>query len=162
VDDDILALEFLRGRLSGLIDMRLAQGWTKTAMGAKHDHNSDFMNPKAPTELWKWSTFYGMADGAELDVTFKIADLPEPAGNTVPMFEMAKNAPAFLGVGLLEYFRAVRPLTGVTYRRLGDAMGIVESGVRKIEIADDPRLFSIMRYARGLGGSINFDVRIRT
>lgn len=143
-----------------LVDLKIAlarhikqandSGTTMRSMAARNDHVRGFMHitNKDPVN-WSWSTLYGLADGVGLKAAIEFRDLPEIE---TPLLVMGRRMPVFLGVGALEYLQASREYLGVSTREMGRRLGVVKSAVFKSENADDPKLHTIMRYSRALGG----------
>lgn len=152
----------LRFGVQRLIADAIEAGAKVGDMAAKNGHAHGFMripwDLDRRTEDWHWSTFFGLVDGAGGDVGFRIHGLEIPV---TPMLGMGLANPVYMGVGLLESLRQARHDMGVGVREMGRRLDMVQSNVRKLEAADDPRLSSIQRYARGLGGRLHFTARSR-
>lgn len=150
---DVLNLAEVRFGVRVHIRDRQVTGMTMVAMAAKNGHSSDFMrtpwdDTRFPWE-WHWSTLRDLCDGAEVRATLDFPGLEMPG---TPLYGMGLAGNAFLGVGALESLKKIREDAGISYTEMGSLMGVVKSGVYKIETGDDPKLSSIMRYARALGG----------
>jgi DNA-binding XRE family transcriptional regulator len=150
---DVLNLTEVRLGLRHCIQERRTTGETQVAMAAKNGHGPDFMRVpwddlRFPWE-WHWSTLRDLCDGAGVRAKVDFWNLAMPK---TPLYEMGLINNALLGVGALESLRKAREDMGLSHQELGRLMGIVKSGVYKIENGDDPKLSSIMRYARALGG----------
>lgn len=150
----------VRFSVQRLISDEIEAGRKVGDMAAKNGHAHGFMripwDLDRRTEDWHWSTLFGLVDGAGGEVGFKLHDLEIPVTS---MLGLGLANPVYMGVGLLESLRQARHDMGVGVREMGRRMQMVQSNVRKLEAADDPRLSSIMRYARGLGGRILYTVR---
>lgn len=105
---------------------------------------------------WHWSTLHDLckALNVELDMIIDVPDLV-----STPMLRVGWENMNFWGVGILDAFRATRMARGMSMEVFGrDRMDLSKSGVFKLEISDDPKIHSIQRYARGLGGKITFKI----
>lgn len=157
---DVLHLGELRAEVRHLIRKHQASGVPLKDMGARNGHRRDFMRAPFREERmpwdWPWSTLYGLVDGTDRMLFVNFRDLPPVSS---PMHEMAKTSPAFGGVGAMDFLRRCREDMGVTQVEMADRLKIVKSGIYKLESSDDPRLSSIMRYARGLDGYARFEIK---
>lgn len=156
---DILNLADVKNRIRTLYGMRKAIGWQVKDMqegnGYAHGYIARMLGDERNPWDWKWSTFANLGECLDFrpDVElrgFVLAD--------TPMIRIGALNPTFRGVGLLESFRLVREQMDVTGTELGRRMGCTDSSVSKIENSDNPKLASLMRYARGLGGELKFVV----
>lgn len=130
-------------------DMEALVGRAHGFLALLHD------DTRVPWE-WHWSTLHDLckAMGLELEVDIDVSDLAQ-----TPMLQMGWEFPQFLGVGILDSFKATRVARGLSLEGFGrDCMGLSKSGVFKLEISDDPKIHSIQRYARGLGGKVTFGI----
>lgn len=150
----------MRFQVQRLIADAIEAGMKVGDMAAKNGHAHGFMripwDLDRRTEDWHWTTLHGLVDGAggRAGIIVRGLDLLD-----TPMWAMSQHNPAFLGVGVLDSLRATRQMMGVGVREMGRRLHTAQSNIRKLEGADDPRLSSIMRYARGLGGRVTFTVK---
>jgi DNA-binding XRE family transcriptional regulator len=157
---DLLNLADIRAELRHLITARKARGVLLKDMAARNGHQTEFM--QAPWDEarmpwdWKWSTFYGLVDGAGLRACVEMNELPHVSA---PLFIVAKSKPVFGGIGALEYLKVAREDKCVSQLELSRRLGIAKSGINKIEKSDDPRMSTIMRYARALDGYVRFRIK---
>lgn len=156
---DVLNLADFRAELRRLIEAKNKSGVTLVAMAARNGHQPEFMRAPWDTDRfpwdWCWSTAYGLVDGVGLRLSVEFDGLPQVS---TTFSEMAKKSPVFGGIGAMEFLKAAREDLGISQLDLAKTLKIVKSGVYKLENSDDPRLSSIMRYARGLGGSARYKI----
>lgn len=158
---DQLHLADLRIRLRTWFEFRKGQGALVKDMEDSVGRSHGFLallndETRLPWD-WYWSTFHSLATALGLKPVAEVSgfDLPQ-----TPMLGVGLANPTFLGIGLLEAFKQAREDQGMSYEKFGERMDLVKSGVYKLEVADDPKLMSIMRYARGLGGRIRFGIEV--
>lgn len=157
---DVLHLGDVRAQVRHIIDGQKKSGKTLLAMGAKNGHQTEFMRAPWDEERvpwdWPWSTLFGLVDGVDKKLVVEFHDLPDVSA---PMYELGLNSPGFGGVGAMDFLKRAREALGVSQGDLAQRLKIVKSGVYKLENSDDPKLSSIMRYARGLGGYARFRIK---
>lgn len=156
---DVLHLGEIRAEVRHLIEGHRREGVPLKDMGARNGHRREFMrapfkDDRMPWD-WPWSTLYGLVDGADRMLVVEFHGLPEVSS---AMHEMAKTSPAFGGVGAMDFLRRCREDKCVTQLQMAGRLKIVKSGIYKLESSDDPKLSSIMRYARGLDGYARFRI----
>lgn len=156
---DVLHLGEIRAEVRHLIKAEQDSGVRLKDMGARNGHRREFMRApfredRMPWD-WPWSTLYGLVDGVGRKLLVEFHDLPEVSS---PLHEMARMLPEFGGVGAVEFLRRAREDKCVSTAEMAARLKVVQSGVNKLETSDDPRLSSIMRLARGLGGYARFKI----
>ena len=156
---DLLNLADVRAEVRQIIADQKKTGKTLVEMGSRNGHQPEFMRaPWDETRVpwdWTWSTLHGLVDGVDKMVVVYFHDLPEVEST---MYEMGRVSPQFGGVGAMDYLKKAREALGVSQMDLANTLKIVKSGVYKLENSDDPRLSSVMRYARGLGGYARYRI----
>lgn len=149
----------VRFAVQKIIDQAVQDGAHGTAMAAANGHAPGFMripwDQDRRTEDWHWSTLHSLANGAGAVAVIKLGNLPEVES---PMYEMGLINPVYLGIGTLDYLKRAREHLGLSHTVMGRSLGTVKSAVSKLEAADDPKLLSLMRLARALGGFLRYEV----
>ena len=105
---------------------------------------------------WYWSTLCSLFEPLKAEPYIEVVgfELPE-----TPMYLIGRNAPGLRAVGVLEALRAYRIAQNVSASELGARVGLGSSAVAKLEAADDPRLGTILKLVRGLGGEARYKIR---
>lgn len=156
---DILNLADVKARIRYLFGVRKTMGWQVKAMQESNGHAHGYIARMLSDERypwdWKWSTFTNLADALAFEPEVEVQGFV-----LAPSAMMGIGAvnPAFRGVGLLESMRLVRENLGLSAVRMGEAIGCSDTTIGKIENSDNPKLVSLMRYARALGGELKFVV----
>lgn len=158
---DLTALELVNlgqvhGELRALIQARRDAGTFPTHMGAEVGRGKSYVRHfmAAGDALgWHWTTLHSLAQIAGRRAGIVFDGLPESQD---PMWLMGLENPAFLGIGAISMLKAVRDDLGISQRQVAEFMGVVHSNIWKMEESGDPKLHSIMRYARAVGGSARY------
>lgn len=156
---DILNLADVKARVRYLFGMRKSMGWQVKDMqqgnGHAHGYIARMLSDDRYPWDWKWSTLTNLGDALGFEPDTEVTGFEVLS---TPMLEIGDSNPVFRGVGLLESFRLVREGQGLSAVRMGELMKCSDTTVLKIENSDNPKLVSLMRYARGLGGELKFAV----
>lgn len=155
---DIANLEEVRSVLSEALERRLSTGLTVSFISQSLGHRHEFMNQVTdpftnPASGWMFDTFIELCKGAMCVPRVKVFGA---SGVKSPMWEMARENPAFLGIGVLDLLKTLRTDRGLSAAQVAENMGVVKSAVQRIEDADNPYMGSLQRYARGLGAIVRF------
>lgn len=149
----------VRFAVQKVISESIQDGCRGADMAAINGHHPGFMripwDQDRRTEDWHWSTLHGLADGAGSIAMVHFGNLPEVES---PMYEMGLINRVYLGIGVLDRLKKTREHLGISHTGMGRRLGTVKSSVHKLESADDPRLLSLMRLARALGGYLRYEV----
>lgn len=111
------------------------------------------------SQFWKLNTVYdwGRAVGLNVFVHPNITPvLPESAIG--PLARAGISNPAFSGVGFLEYVKEWREFKGIGTNELADRMDVNHGTIHAIDQSDNPRISTMQRYIRVLGGRLEFHV----
>lgn len=154
---DILNLADVKARIRCLFGMRKSMGWQVKDMqqgnGHAHGYIARMLSDDRYPWDWKWSTLVNLGESLSFEPDVEVSGFVLAQ---TPMLGIGSVNPAFRGVGLLESFRLVREGLDLSAVKMGELMGCSDTTVAKIENSDNPKLASLMRYARGLGGQVKF------
>lgn len=157
---DKLHLANLRYELRLAFEKRKSEGFLVKDMEALVGRAHGFMallhdDTRIPWE-WHWSTLHDLSKGLHLNL---VVDLDVKDLMVTPMLALGYEQSQFMGVGILDSLRATRLAQGMSLEWFGEhRMGLSKSGVFKLEISNDPKIYSMQRYARGLGGKLSFEI----
>lgn len=156
---DILNLADTKARIRYLYGLRKSMGWQVKEMQQGNGHAHGYIarmlgDDRYPWD-WKWSTFTNLAESLGFDPDVRVSGFVLAPS---PMLGLGAVNPAFRGVGLLESFRIVRDGLNISAVQFGRRINVSDTTVAKIENSDNPKLVSLMKYARGLGGELKFVV----
>lgn len=156
---DVLNLADMKARIRYLFGVRKTMGWQVKDMqqgnGHAHGYIARMLSDERYPWDWKWSTFVNLAESLAFEPDVQVTGFVLAES---PMMGLGAVNPTFRGVGLLESFRLVREGLDLSAVKMGERMGLSDTTVAKIENSDNPKLVSLMRYARGLGGELKFVV----
>lgn len=157
--EDILNLADVRAKARYLFGMRKTMGWAvkdmQQANGYAHGYIARMLGEERYPWDWKWSTYTNLADALGFTPGVEVSGFVLAP---TPMLALGAENPVFHAVGLLESMHRVRTDLGISAVQFGKKIGISDTTVGKIENSDNPKLVSLMRYARGLDGRIKFVV----
>lgn len=156
---DVLNLADTKARIRYLFGMRKAMGWQvkefQQGNGYAHGYIARMLGEDRYPWDWKWSTYTNLADALSFTPGVEVSGFVLAS---TPMLSLGAENPVFKAVGLLESMRKVRDDLGISAVQFGKSIGVSDTTVSKIENSDNPKLISLMRYARGLSGRIKFVV----
>lgn len=109
------------------------------------------------SQFWKFNTLYdwGRAVGHNLYVHPNIK--PVLRESVIgPLARAGISNPAFSGVGFLEYVKAWRDFHEIGTNALAERMDVNHGTIHAIDESDNPRISTMQRYIRALGGYLEF------
>lgn len=146
--------------ITGLEDRR-RNGTALHAIAKELGHSRDFTTTpyhpdRHPTSVWLWNQTFSLCQGAMLVLRVEFDNIDGRSA----LWDMSQTMRQFQGVGAMELLKDATQNLGLTNQQLADRLGIVKSAVWKSLEGSDPRLSTIQRYARALGGRAKFSGRI--
>jgi DNA-binding XRE family transcriptional regulator len=134
----------------------LSQAQVSTTAG----RNPDWLKELGVTDsyYWKYNDVHDWARALNIAIRFNtvgVAVLPEARIPT--LMRVAEGNPAFTGVAMLEYLGALRDYLGYEQKYVAQRMGVNHGTMYAIQNSDNPRLSTLQRYARALGGALMFE-----
>ena len=72
---------------------------------------------------------------------------------------MAIHSSQYGGVGLLEYLKTLRIQMGIEQVEMGRRLGVNHGSIYDLEESGNPKVSSLQRYVRAMGGSLVFVVK---
>jgi hypothetical protein len=119
----------------------------------------DLENREVSNSLhWKFNEVHAWSAAVGLDFLVGLENIAVlPIDLIGPLMRTAVRQSAFGGVGMMEYLRTVRLEMGVAEKVLADRLQLGRGSVWDLENSDNPKVSSLQRYARALGGVIVFD-----
>ena len=158
--EDLTNRSTLRVDIIAGLEARRRSGATLAGISREFGHYRDFMTTpyhpdRHPTSTWLWNQTFDLCQGAGLVLNVKFAGLE----GTSPMWVMSQSLPQFMGVGAMEFLKDARDGLDLSGEDLARRLGVVKSSVWTSEECSNPRLSTIQRYARALGGKALFTAR---
>lgn len=157
---DSYSREYMRSKLrqkrlvDGLTFLQLSRGagrgdkWASSMEGRNSSLHWKF------DDLWLWGRTLGLDIFLEIDGIAPLSLL-----KIGPLARMAINDSIFGGVGLLEYLKTLRIEMGIEQVEMGRRLGVNHGSIWDLEESDNPKVSSLQRYVRAMGGSLKFVVR---
>jgi DNA-binding XRE family transcriptional regulator len=160
--DDFGNRNMLRLKIITGLEDRRRNGTPLHAVAKQLGHARDFATTpyhpdRHPTSVWLWNQTWDLCQGALLTLRIRFVGIDA----TSPMWDMAQDLPQFQGVGAMELLKQARIDLDITNQAMADRLGIAKSAVWKSEEGSDPRLSTIQRYARALGGRALYSGRMK-
>lgn len=158
--EDLTNRSTLRVDIIAGLEARRQAGATLAGISREFGHFRDFMTTpyhpdRHPTSTWLWNQTWDLCQGAGLVLTVKFNGLE----GTSPVWKMAQLMPQYQGVGAMEFLKDAREVMGMSGNDLARRLGVAKSSVWNSEENSNPRLSTIQRYARALGGKALFTAR---
>jgi DNA-binding XRE family transcriptional regulator len=124
--------------------------------GRGEDWVSDLEN-RSNSLHWKFDNIHQWGQAVGVDIFLSIEGIaPLSLRQIGPLARMAIDSSAFGGIGLMEYLRALRIEMGVEQAEIARRMRVNTGTVWDIEESANPKISSLQRYVRALGGSLRF------
>lgn len=129
------------------------------AAGRAKSWMRDLENPKVSNSLhWKFNEVHAWSSAVGLDFMVGLEGIAVlPIDLIGPLMRTAIRQSAFGGVGMLEYLQTLREQMGVRQSVLAQRLGAGRGSMWDLENSDNPKISTLQRYARALGGLIVFD-----
>lgn len=158
---DELTREILRGMLrqaridQGLSDAKVSFFANRKPGWAIRMENRDVSH----TERWTWDDVYrwGRAVGRIVRPNPIGLNLPHLA-EMKPMMLISMEQAELAGIAVLEMFRQIHEATGADQRELAEALGVGHGSMWALLNSDNPRIITLQRFARALGGELRFEL----
>lgn len=157
--DDFANLEHVRDKLNEMLKARIAGGlsvsFISQSLGRRHEFMGQVRQPfEADSHGWLYDSFHDLCIGCQAMPRMKIFGLD---GFETPLWNMGKVNARYLGIGAQDVMKQFRRQRGISNSELADRLGIVKSGVVRLESADSPYMGSLQKYARASGLIVRFD-----
>lgn len=162
--DDEGLLQYL---LRELNQSRVRQGITLAEAARRAGREAAWLsllfNGTSSVTSLEWNYAYRLAAGLGyvLRMEFNGASQVLPMFKIGSMMRLVETLPELGGVAMLEYLRAYRRYMEVEQKSFMESQGLSRSSAWSIENSDNPRIATVMRYARALGGRITFELEPR-
>lgn len=160
--DDERVREDLRDQLIGA---RRATGLDSAALSRRVGHYEDWLyrlEQKSDSRTWKFNSISDWGRAVGLDVWVHPVIHPVLPENKIgPMARAGVTMAPFSGVGFMEYARDWRVFHGIEQKELAARLDVVHSTMWAIEESDNPRISTMQRYIRALGGELEFHLESR-
>lgn len=140
--------------------MRVMAQLSQRDVSTRAQRNPDWLKELGDTDsyYWKFNEVHDWARALNVAIRFNtigVAVLPEARIPT--LMRVAEHTPIFTGVAMLAYFGALRDHLGYEQKYVAQRMGVNHGTMYAIENSDNPRLSTLQRYARALGGALMFE-----
>lgn len=155
--DDYGNRNVLRLRILTGLENRRREGMSLRDVGKELGHARDFATTpyhpdRHPTSVWLFDQTAQLCTCARLSLRVSFQGVEGQSA----LWDMSQDMPQFQGVGAMDKLKDTRVLLGLTNQEMADRLGTVKSAVWKAEEGSNPRLSTIQRYARALGGRALF------
>ena len=157
---DVANLERFRTRLAHEIQQRRDSGMTLrmigNTVGFTEDAISAVFHPETHDPAnWTWDHVIKLCRAGYAVPRLKTFGIEGSSS----VLEVARaGQPQLLGVGAMDLMVSARKGRGLSESQIAEKLGIKRGVVYQLEHSDNPRLSTIMRYGRALGGWVEFDI----
>lgn len=156
--DDVENLVKVRVQLQALAEHGKDKKLTLTDMADKIGRSHWFLHVLWADDTWpgywKFSTFHDLCRA--VDAYPAINHEFDVEG---PMMAIARGGnPHFLGAAVQEMLEITREMSGMSVEDVAEAAGVHKSALWRALNSEDPRLSTLMRYARVYGRPLKFGV----
>lgn len=158
---DELTREILRGMLrQARIDQNLNENRASFFAGRSNGWVARMENRDgADSQRWTWDDVYrwGRAVGRTIRPNPVGLNLPNVA-ELKPMMLISMEQAELAGIAVLEMFRQIHESTGAEQIELANALGVGHGSMWALLNSDNPRIITLQRFARALGGELRFEL----
>lgn len=151
--------------LAALKSARLRHGFNYVQLGRRNGRGDKWVGDlenRSDSLHWRFDNVWEWGRAVGVDIFLEIEGItPLSLRKIGPLARLAINDSMFGGVGLLEYLRNLRIEMGIEQVEMGRRMGVNHGSVWDIEESDNPKISSLQRYVRAMGGSLKFVLRER-
>jgi DNA-binding XRE family transcriptional regulator len=150
---------------AALKSARLRHGFTYVALGNRNGHGTRWvadLENRSDSLHWRFDNVWAWGRAVGVDVGLEIEGIaPLSLLKIGPLARMSINDTIFGGVGLLEYLKTLRAEMGIEQREMARRLGVNHGSIWDVEESDNPKISSLQRYVRAMGGSLKFVLRVR-
>lgn len=146
----------------GLEGLRIAKGLLQSEVSTIAGRNPDWLKELDQTDsyYWKFNELHDWARALNAMIQFNTVGLAVlPEAKIPALMRVAESGPMFAGVAMLDYLRVLRNHLGYEQKYVADRMGVNHGTMYAIENSDNPRLSTLQRYTRALGGALIFEAQ---
>jgi DNA-binding phage protein len=157
--EDATIREVLRAQLIGA---RKAVGVDMALLGlavGRYDQWLYRTEVHSRSEFWKFNTVYDWGRAVGMNVFVHPRLTPVLKDHLIgPLARAGVSNPAFSAVGFLEYVQAWANFKGIEQRHIAKALDVNHGTMYAINESNNPRILTLQKYVRALGGRLEFHV----
>lgn len=140
--------------------MRVMAGLSQQQVSTKAGRGQDWLKELGDTDsyYWKYDEIHDWARALHVTLRFNtvgLAVLPEEKIPAVVL--LAEQTPVFSGIAMVAYLVELRKHLGHEQKHIAQRMDVNHGTMYAIENSNNPRLSTLQRYARALGGALMFE-----
>lgn len=150
--------------LRALKSARVRHGFTYIELGRRNGRGDKWVTDlenRSDSLHWRFNNVWEWGRAVGVDIFLDIDGIaPLSLQRIGPWSHLALKQSTFGGIGMLEYLRALRTDMGVDHREMARRMDVTHGTVWDIESSDNPKISTLQRYVRAMGGSLRFVLRV--
>lgn len=158
--EDIMRRELLKTDLITLRRAGAVSSHKILSQRAGHGDNWLYeLEQRACPRNWLFNSLYdwGRVVGVDIWVVPELNPVL-PEDKISPLTRVGITMASMSGVGLMAYMKDWRVFHGITQKHIAEELNVVHSTMWSIEESTNPKISTMQRYARVLGGKVAFHV----